>query len=106
MEADLRILMDLKSQIERSRNFWRRWSKEYLVNFFQRNKWNSQISEPKVDDIVLVKEDNLPPAKWLYGRVIEIHPGKDNITRVVTLRCKNSLLKRPASKLCILNVKD
>ncbi|CAK1578182.1 unnamed protein product [Parnassius mnemosyne] len=50
-------------------NFWRRWSKEYLVNFFQRYKWNSQISEPKVDDIVLVKEDNLSPAKWLYGRV-------------------------------------
>ncbi|XP_045541516.1 uncharacterized protein LOC123723018 [Papilio machaon] len=86
--------------------FWKRWSQEYLTMFFQRHKWAKRIRDPKVGDIVLVKEDNLPPAKWLYGRVIEVHPGKDNLVRVVTLQCKDSRVKRPTSKLCILPVND
>lgn len=83
-------------------SFWRRWSQEYLIHFFQRYKWNSRTPEPRVGDVVLVREDNLPPAKWLYGLVEEIHPGKDGITRVVSLKCKGSRIKRPTSKLCIL----
>ncbi|XP_049877869.1 uncharacterized protein LOC126375069 [Pectinophora gossypiella] len=52
-------------------SFWNRWSQEYLTQFFQRYKWNTKTTEPRVGDIVLVREINLPPAKWLYGRVEE-----------------------------------
>jgi hypothetical protein len=83
-------------------NFWRRWSNEYLTQFFQRYKWTEHSVEPKIGDVVIIKEDNLPPAQWLYGIVIQLHPGKDSITRVVTLRCKGSLIRRPTSKLCFL----
>ncbi|KAJ0169568.1 hypothetical protein K1T71_014753 [Dendrolimus kikuchii] len=86
--------------------FWRRWKNEYLTNFFERHKWAVRSLDFKINDIVLVKEDNLPPAKWLYGRVIDIHPGQDNVTRVVTLRCKGTIIKRPTSKLCFLPVTD
>lgn len=87
-------------------DFWRRWSNEYLVYCLQRYKWSNLNPEPKINDIVLVKEDNLPPAHWLLGRVVEKHPGLDGITRVVTLRCKESLIKRPIVKLCVLPVTE
>ncbi|CAH2092373.1 unnamed protein product [Euphydryas editha] len=34
------------------------------------------------------------------------HPGFDGLTRVVSLKCKNSIIKRPTSKLIILPVCD
>ncbi|CAK1581457.1 unnamed protein product [Parnassius mnemosyne] len=35
-------------------------------------------------------------------RVQDVHPGKDGVVRVVTLRTTNGLLKRPVNKLCPL----
>lgn len=87
-------------------SFWRRWSQEYLTNLMHRYKWSNKIPEPNIGDIVLIKEDDLPPSRWLLGRIIEKHPGSDKLTRVVTLRTKSSTIKRPTSKLCILPVTD
>ncbi|XP_045446031.1 uncharacterized protein LOC123654111 [Melitaea cinxia] len=87
-------------------SFWRRWSQEYLSNLMHRYKWSSKTQEPKVGDIVLIKEDNLPPSRWLMGRILEKHPGDDKVTRVVTLRTKSSIIKRPTNKLCILPIAD
>lgn len=84
--------------------FWRRWSHEYLTKFLHRYKWTCQNPEPNIGDVVVVKEDDLPPGKWLLARVVEKHPGLDKITRVVTLRTQRALIKRPTSKLCILPV--
>ncbi|CAH2098606.1 unnamed protein product [Euphydryas editha] len=69
-------------------------------------KWSYKVPEPKIGDIVLIKEDNLPPSRWLLGRILEKHPGDDGITRVVTLRTKSSTIKRPTSKICILPVAE
>ncbi|XP_045452957.1 uncharacterized protein LOC123662116 [Melitaea cinxia] len=46
-------------------DFWRRWSQDYLHQFLQRHKWEYQNPEPSLGDVVLVKEDDLPPARWL-----------------------------------------
>lgn len=83
-------------------DFWNRWYKEYLVNLNQRYKWNTKCIEPEINDIVILKEDNIPPTKWILGRIIEKHTGPDNITRVVSVKCKSGVLKRPMSKLCII----
>lgn len=84
--------------------FWRRWSSQYLSTLMQRYKWTSKNPEPNVGDVVLVKEDDLPPSRWLLGRIVEKHPGCDNLTRVVTLRTKASNFKRPICKICVLPV--
>lgn len=84
--------------------FWRRWSREYLTQLHHRYKWSHVVPEPKAGDIVLVKEDDLPPAKWLYGRITTKHVGSDNLTRVVSLKCKGSIIKRPVSKLIVLPI--
>lgn len=87
-------------------SFWKRWSHEYLSTMVNRYKWTHQVPEPNIGQIVLIKEDDLPPSRWLLGRIVEKHPGADNITRVVTLRTKGSLLKRPISKICILPIAE
>ncbi|XP_045776149.1 uncharacterized protein LOC123874713 [Maniola jurtina] len=89
-----------------TQDFWRRWSNEYLTQFLHRYRWNRHSPEPKIGDVVLVKEENLPPARWLYGVIIDKHPGSDNVTRVVSLRCKGTIIKRPVSKICILPIND
>ncbi|CAK1590149.1 unnamed protein product [Parnassius mnemosyne] len=85
-------------------DFWKKWSQEYLTKFLHRYKWSSVQPQPKVGDVVLVKEDGLPPRRWLYGRVIETHPGQDNLVRVITLKTKNETFKRPISKVCLLPI--
>lgn len=56
--------------------------------------------------MVLIKDEQLPSNKWLLGRVIDTHAGKDGLTRVVTLKNKNTILKRPITKICLLPIDD
>lgn len=82
--------------------FWNRWSKEYLNTLQQKHKWHTKVDAPKVGDLVVIKETDLPPAKWLLGRITQLHPGPDDQVRVVSLKCRGSTLKRPVSKLILL----
>lgn len=51
---------------------------------------------------VLIVDDNLAPLQWHFGRIIDIHPGTDRHTRVVTLRTKGGTTKRAVKKICLL----
>lgn len=81
---------------------WQRWHSEYLTTLQQRYKWNKHCADIKLGTVVLVKDERLPPGKWLLGRVIQKHPGADGITRVVSLQYKTKVFKRPLTKLCPL----
>lgn len=89
-----------------TQEFWKQWSINYIHRLQQRPRWLQQNPNIKIGAIVLIKEDNLPPSSWLLGRVLELHPGSDGLTRVVTLRTKNSTLKRPITKLSPLPVSN
>ncbi|GFW13334.1 integrase catalytic domain-containing protein [Trichonephila clavipes] len=82
--------------------FWRKWKIDYLSNLQTRTKWKCPNNNFKVGEIVIIKEDNIPPATWPLGKVIETHPGKDGVVRVVTLRTVKGRFKRPIHKLCKL----
>jgi hypothetical protein len=43
----------------------------------------------QVRDIVLVQDNSEFRGNWKLGQVAEVKPGKDNIIRDVTIRCKN-----------------
>lgn len=47
---------------------WTRWTKEFLGQLQGRNKW-SKSRGPSIQPgtLVLIKENNLPPLKWLLG---------------------------------------
>ncbi|XP_075990161.1 uncharacterized protein LOC142985798 [Anticarsia gemmatalis] len=85
-------------------DFWRGWSRDYLHQLLQRHKWEYQNPEPSIGDVVLIKEDDMPPGRWLLGKIEQKHPGPDKITRVVSVRTKGTVIKRPTSKICILPV--
>jgi len=51
---------------------------------------------------VLVKEDNLTPLVWKKAVINDIHVGKDELTRVVTLKTATGIFKRPITKICLL----
>ncbi|XP_022835967.1 uncharacterized protein LOC111363382 [Spodoptera litura] len=83
------------------RQYWDRWSKEYLHTLQNRNKW--QLTKENINKglLVLLKESNLPPGKWAMGRVIELHPGSDKLVRVVSLKTQSGICNRSMRKYCI-----
>ena len=55
-----------------------------------------------IRDLVLVKEDNLPPLVWKKAVIIDMHTGWDGLVRVVTIRTTTGTFKRPIAKICVL----
>ncbi|KAH0820338.1 hypothetical protein GEV33_002453 [Tenebrio molitor] len=58
-------------------HFWKRWSREYIVELQQRSKWATSTRPAAVGDIVIVHEDNIPPLCWSLGRIEAVQPGRD-----------------------------
>ncbi|GFU48852.1 integrase catalytic domain-containing protein [Trichonephila clavipes] len=86
-----------------NQHFWRKWSSEYLNRLQQRPKWCKGNVGFKEGDLVLVKpSENSDSLKWHLARILKLHPGKDNIVRVVTLKGKQGIYKRPVSKIASL----
>lgn len=80
---------------------WKCWSTEYLAELQKRTKWQSRQPEPAVGDLVYVIDENLPPLRWPRGIITKLHPGKDGLSRVVTVRtASRSDMLRPVVKLC------
>lgn len=85
-----------------SQVFWKKWSLDYLHTLQQRAKWFTNNSNLKIGDLVLIKSDCSRPLQWPMGRVERLHPGPDNVVRVVSLKTSTGSLKRPVSKVCPL----
>ena len=82
--------------------FWRRWLLEYLPTISTRPKWHNSEVNVEIGDLALLVEKEVPRGKWLLARVIKLHPGDDNIVRVVDVKTKNGNFRRPITKLCLL----
>ncbi|XP_076660655.1 uncharacterized protein LOC143364140 [Halictus rubicundus] len=68
-------------------HFWQRWRKEYLHELTTRKKWHKHKPEKiEIGSIVRVRDDNFPAMQWTLARVSKLHPGQDDIVRVVTIR--------------------
>lgn len=88
------------------KDFWNRWSVDYLAELQQRQKWNKQHSTVKIGDLVLLREENIPPLQWRIGRVVAVHPDKDNVTRVVTVKTTSGEYRRSTAKIAVLPLDD
>ncbi|XP_035232210.1 uncharacterized protein LOC118203998 [Stegodyphus dumicola] len=71
---------------------------EYLSQLQQRPKWQKSQNDLEINDIVLIKEDNLLPLKWKLGRIIAVHPGSDHTIRVVSIKTGHGVIKQPINK--------
>ena len=56
------------------------------------------MTNPSVENIVVLKEDNLTPTKRLTAQVVEVHPGTDGLVRLVMVKMATGLYKRPVVK--------
>ncbi|XP_076045077.1 uncharacterized protein LOC143027605 [Oratosquilla oratoria] len=86
--------------------FWKRWKKEYLSSLQPRRKWVNSSPNVKVDDVVLVKNQECPQGQWPLGIVNKVFPGKDDLVRKVQVRVvvnnKAHEYVRPISELVLL----
>lgn len=83
---------------------WRRWVKEYLPTLTRRTNWYRNTEPLKVDDVVVVTDDQLARSLWPKGIVTRVFVGSDGQVRVAEVKTATGTYKRPVTKLCKLDV--
>lgn len=84
-------------------HFWKAWCRDYLHSLQERTKWR-QNTTPNVSegDVVILKEENLPPMVWKMGIVRRTFPGEDGVVRVVEVNTSEGTFRRAVRKICVL----
>ena len=95
--------LDLYQQFDCiKQHIWKRWCLEYIAELQGRQKWKTNSSKIRVGEMVLIKDKTLAPYQWPLGRVMVLHPGSDNITRVVSIRTSRGVTRRAVTGVCPL----
>lgn len=81
---------------------WRRWHDEYLCDKQVRTKWYNIEKNLKIGDMVVVRNENAPPAMWIIGRIIKTFAGRDGMVRSAIVKTPTGELERPINKLVFL----
>ena len=94
--------------------FWARWRKEFLLSLQQRQKWTRPRRDLCVDDVVLIKDENLPRNRWQLARVATTNQSADGRVRTVKVALASQIdnrgrrlgdvkyLERPVQRLVLL----
>ncbi|XP_055907765.1 uncharacterized protein LOC129942744 [Eupeodes corollae] len=82
--------------------FWKQLSSEYILELRGRAKWASSRPNITIGSLVIIHEDNLPPQKWLLGRVTKIIEGPDGRVRVADIKTSRGEFRRPIRKLAAI----
>lgn len=94
----------LLTQLQQS--FWKRWSKEYVTQMQQHNKWKATMRNDEIDigRLAIIRDENLPPLKWRTNRICNLHHDSDGLIRIVSLKTAGEIIQRSLPKICILPV--
>lgn len=77
----------------------------YRQRFQVRDKCKfTKETELKLWHLVVIRDDKLPPLKWMLRRVIALHTGPDRITRCITMWIAASDTKSAVPRVCVLLV--
>ena len=84
-------------------HFWKRWSREYVPTLTMRKKWQKDIKNVQVGDLVLLTDPNAPRGSWPLARVTEVYPGRDGRVRSVQIKTSGgAVYRRPVIKVAVL----
>lgn len=75
---------------------------EYITQLRCFNKWQHPSRNIQPGGLVVIHEDSPISTKWPLAGVIEVHPGKDGLVRVATIRTANGTYTRPVTKLALI----
>ena len=117
--ADLYLRKRWRRVQHLANEFWTRWKREYLQSLQERQKWTRPRRNLAVNDVVIVKNDNLPRNLWQIARVENVFPDTDGYVRKVKLAIGDAslsnkglrikpvtYLERPVQKLVLLVPND
>ena len=100
-----------KSRQKELNAFWKLWSEDYLLSLRERAQINHKTPKihsknlPKIDEIVLVKEEGIPRGNWKLARIVEVCKNKNNIVRSVKLLLpSHNIIRRPVSLIYPLEI--
>nr|XP_029709507.1 uncharacterized protein LOC115255519 [Aedes albopictus] len=82
--------------------FWSHWRTEYLQEMMKDTKLAARNDEIQPGRMVIIVDEALPTIRWPLARITELHPGKDNLSRVVSLRTEKGVITRPITRICLL----
>ncbi|GFV77927.1 integrase catalytic domain-containing protein [Trichonephila clavipes] len=89
------------------RSFWCRWKNEYLLNL--RSAHSSlfkNASQFKINDVVLIKDDQLPRNSWKLENILELFPVRDGKVRACKIKTDSYIIKCPVQLLYNLEIQD
>lgn len=58
-----------------SQVFWKSWQRDYLNELQQRPKWRCARKNLEIGELVIIRDEDTPPAMWKSARVAEVMPG-------------------------------
>ncbi|XP_047022178.1 uncharacterized protein LOC124637506 isoform X3 [Helicoverpa zea] len=86
-------------------SFWKVWHQCYLNLLQNRPKWRDTVCNVKLGNLVILKEDNIPPMSWPMARIVKLFPGHDGKIRAVDVRTPNGKTHtRAINKICLLPI--
>lgn len=85
-------------------SFCKRWQIEYIKGLQSKSKWKTQHDNLQINDLVLIREENLPPLKWKLGRIVETIKGPDEIVSFVIIKTSEGQHKRAITRVCKLPI--
>ncbi|XP_071950981.1 uncharacterized protein [Antedon mediterranea] len=98
-----------ESELKRRRNwrhsqvladqFWRQFIRSYLPTLQRRQKWQKEVENLEVGDVVMIVDPQLSRSQWPVGVVSALYPSSDNRVRVVDVRVNKKAYRRPVAKL-------
>ncbi|XP_065368851.1 uncharacterized protein LOC135961283 [Calliphora vicina] len=85
-------------------HFWKRWVVEYLPTLTRRSKWCEHTKPVAPGDLLLICDPAVSRRDWKRGRVVNVFPGSDGVIRRADVQTSSGILKRPVSKLAVLDL--
>ncbi|GFR01639.1 integrase catalytic domain-containing protein [Trichonephila clavata] len=104
--TDKRFGRIFEQQQDLLNQFWKKWSKDYLLQLrtFDQVLGNQNSSKIRIGDVVLLQENVPPRHTWNRARVDQLILGRDEKVRTCVLRANGRTITRPVQLVIPLEV--
>uniref|UniRef100_A0A914WWH6 Integrase catalytic domain-containing protein n=1 Tax=Plectus sambesii TaxID=2011161 RepID=A0A914WWH6_9BILA len=113
IDSKQRLLQIWKKSVENLDKFWALWHGEYLLSLRERYQTSHKgprihaTTLPKLEEVVLIKEEGTPRGIWKLGKIIELKKGRDGETRSAKVILPNkTIINRPINLLYPLEISE